>query len=47
MALEAMKHEARVTSKGQVTIPKQVRRALRIRAGDALIFEMDEEGVRE
>lgn len=41
-----MEHEARVTSKGQVTIPRQVRLALRIRAGDTLIFETDEEGVR-
>lgn len=41
-----MEQEARVTSKGQVTIPKQVRLALRIRAGDTLIFETDEEGVR-
>jgi antitoxin PrlF len=41
-----MEQEARVTSKGQVTIPKEVRRALRIRAGDTLIFETDEEGVR-
>jgi antitoxin PrlF len=41
-----MEKEARVTSKGQVTIPKEVRRALRIRAGDTLVFETDEEGVR-
>ena len=41
-----MEQEAKVTSKGQVTIPKQVRLALRIRAGDTLIFETDEEGVR-
>ncbi len=41
-----MEQKARVTSKGQVTIPKQVRLALRIRAGDTLIFETDEEGVR-
>ena len=41
-----MEQEAKVTSKGQVTIPKQVRQALRIRAGDTLIFETDGEGAR-
>jgi antitoxin PrlF len=41
-----VEQEAKVTSKGQVTIPKEVRRALRIRAGDTLVFETDEEGVR-
>lgn len=40
-----MRREARVTSKGQVTIPKEVRRALRVREGDTLIFESDERGV--
>lgn len=40
-----MRREARVTSKGQVTIPKEVRRALRIREGDTLIFETAEGGV--
>lgn len=37
---------ARVTSKGQVTIPVQVRRALDIVPGDELHFELDESGVR-
>ncbi|MEW5959921.1 MAG: AbrB/MazE/SpoVT family DNA-binding domain-containing protein [Chloroflexota bacterium] len=31
---------ARLTGKGQVTIPVQVRKALDIEAGDALIFEV-------
>lgn len=30
---------ARVTSKGQVTIPVEIRRALSIREGDDLVFE--------
>lgn len=34
----------RVTSKGQVTIPKRLRDALGIRSGTALEFSMDEKG---
>lgn len=33
---------ARVTSKGQVTIPRSVREALGIRAGDALLFRVEQ-----
>src|SRR5919199_4518278 len=36
---------AKVTSKGQVTIPKEIRRVLRIAEGDTVIFEVDENGV--
>jgi antitoxin PrlF len=36
----------RVTQKGQVTIPKQVRRALGIHAGSDVEFELDEHGAR-
>lgn len=32
---------ARVTSKGQVTVPKAVREALGIKDGDALIFRVE------
>jgi antitoxin PrlF len=39
-----MELEAKVTSKGQLTIPKEVRRALGIREGDSLIFDMDDGG---
>ncbi len=35
---------ARVTSKGQLTIPKEVRRALGIREGDNLLFEIADDG---
>lgn len=35
---------AKVTSKGQVTIPKQVRELLAIETGDRLAFEMEEDG---
>ena len=36
--------EARVTSKGQVTIPKAVRERLRIEEGDTLTFDVQEDG---
>ncbi|MHB8574123.1 MAG: AbrB/MazE/SpoVT family DNA-binding domain-containing protein [Dehalococcoidia bacterium] len=35
---------ARITSKGQVTIPKRVREALGLRAGDKLIFLVEKGG---
>jgi len=41
-----VKKEARVTSKGQVTVPREIRRRLGVRAGDRLLFEEDGEGVR-
>jgi antitoxin PrlF len=34
--------KAKVTSKGQLTIPKEVRRALGVREGDSLVFDMDD-----
>ena len=37
---------ARITSKGQPTIPKEVRRALGVRKGDSLLFEVDDGEVR-
>ncbi len=36
----------RVTQKGQVTIPLEVRRALGIHAGSDVEFEIDEQGAR-
>jgi AbrB family looped-hinge helix DNA binding protein len=36
----------RVTQKGQVTIPLQVRRALGIQPGSDVAFELDERGAR-
>ncbi|MDY7037982.1 MAG: AbrB/MazE/SpoVT family DNA-binding domain-containing protein [Thermodesulfobacteriota bacterium] len=35
----------KVTSKGQVTIPKQIRSILSIRTGDEIIFEVNEKKV--
>lgn len=41
-----MRQDAKITSKGQVTIPREIRRLLGVKTGDRLIFEGDEEGVR-
>lgn len=41
-----MEQKAKITSKGQVTIPKDVREALKIREGDSLLFEVEGEEVR-
>ena len=41
-----LKKLAKVTRKGQVTIPREVRRRLGVRAGDRLQFEEDGDGVR-
>jgi antitoxin PrlF len=39
-----VERRARITSKGQVTIPKEVREALGVREGDSLIFEVENGG---
>ncbi len=41
-----MKRQARITSKGQVTVPHEIRRALGVRPGDKLFFENDGAGIR-
>jgi AbrB family looped-hinge helix DNA binding protein len=41
-----MHKEAMITSKGQITIPREVRRVLGVRPGDRLLFEGDRDGVR-
>lgn len=41
-----MKKQAKLTSKGQITIPRDIRRLLGVRPGDRLLFENDEAGVR-
>jgi AbrB family looped-hinge helix DNA binding protein len=35
----------RVTQKGQVTIPRQIRSLLSIKTGDEVIFELDKDNV--
>jgi AbrB family looped-hinge helix DNA binding protein len=35
----------RVTTKGQVTLPKQIRERLHIQAGDTLAYDVESDGV--
>jgi AbrB family looped-hinge helix DNA binding protein len=41
-----VKKQARITSKGQITVPHEIRRALGVQPGDKLLFEQDGSGVR-
>jgi AbrB family looped-hinge helix DNA binding protein len=41
-----MTREARVTSKGQITVPRDIRRALGVRPGDSLLFEKEGSTIR-
>ncbi len=41
-----MQKQAKVTTKGQITIPLAVRRALGLRPGDRVMFEGDKTGIR-
>lgn len=41
-----LKKKAKITSKGQVTVPHQIRKALGVRPGDQLVFEQGEDGIR-
>ena len=41
-----MKRQARITSKGQITVPFEIRRAMGVRPGDKLEFEKDSSGFR-
>jgi AbrB family looped-hinge helix DNA binding protein len=34
-----LQKKARITSKGQITVPHEVRRAMGVRPGDSLLFE--------
>ena len=36
--------EVTVTSKGQITIPKEIREKMKLQAGDKIIFQTDAEG---
>jgi AbrB family looped-hinge helix DNA binding protein len=38
--------EAKITSKGQVTIPRAIRRALHVEEGDTVVFEVVDDSVR-
>lgn len=37
-------NEAKVTSKGQITIPKEVREKMNLHSGDRVLFEETKEG---
>ena len=39
-----MKKQAKITSKGQITLPYEVRREMGVRAGDKVEFEKDDTG---
>lgn len=42
-----MRRQAKITSKGQITVPLEVRKFLGVRPGDRLVFERDgRRGVR-
>ena len=41
-----MQRQARITSKGRITLPLDIRRALGVRPGDRVLFESDKRGVR-
>jgi AbrB family looped-hinge helix DNA binding protein len=37
---------AKITSKGQITVPREIRRILGVRTGDRLLFESDGSAIR-
>ena len=41
-----MEKKAKITSKGQITVPLAIRQALGVGPGDVLSFEQDKTGVR-
>jgi antitoxin PrlF len=41
-----MKRQAKLTSKGQITVPRDIRRRLGVHAGDKLEFEDNGNGVQ-
>ena len=36
-----MQREAKITSKGQITVPREVRHALGVKPGDKIVFEQN------
>lgn len=40
-----MRLSARMTSKGQLTVPKHVREMLDLKPGDEVVFDIDERGI--
>jgi len=39
-----LKKQAKITSKGQITLPYEIRREMGVRAGDKVEFEKDDAG---
>jgi AbrB family looped-hinge helix DNA binding protein len=39
-------HRAKVTSKGQITVPVAIRKSLGVKPGDNIRFEQNEDGIR-
>lgn len=39
-----MPHLARISSKGQVTVPARIRKALHVSSGDLIAWDLDEQG---
>lgn len=44
LARESLRVTGKITSKGQITIPAEIRRRLGVSTGDELIFETDSNG---
>jgi AbrB family looped-hinge helix DNA binding protein len=41
-----MQKQSKITSKGQITVPIEIRRILGVQPGDRLLFESDDDGIR-
>ncbi len=41
-----LEKHARITTKGQITLPRDIRRLLGVQSGDSVVFQADENGVR-
>ena len=46
LEVRCLERQARITSKGQITVPREVRRVLGVGPGDRLLFESDRKGIR-
>jgi AbrB family looped-hinge helix DNA binding protein len=44
--MKILEKRARITSKGQITVPQDIRRLLGVQSGDSLVFRAGKDGVR-